>query len=43
MQPAPVQGLREQNITQVPKFYGYGNKDPTEWAKRFDATCLTNN
>ena len=43
LQPAPAQALREQNIAQVPKFHGYGNKDPAEWAKRFDAVCLTNN
>jgi len=43
LQPAPAQAPREHNIAQVPKFHGYGNKDPTEWAKRFDAACLTNN
>ncbi len=43
MQSAPVQGPRKQNIVQVPKFHGYGNENPTEWAKRFDITCLTNN
>src|SRR6266542_1698396 len=43
LQPALAQAPREQNIAQVPKFYGYGNEDPTEWAKRFDAACLTNN
>ncbi len=43
LQPAPAQALKEQNIAQVPKFHGYGNEDPAEWAKRFDATCLTNN
>src|SRR6266498_2415728 len=43
LQPAPVQAPREQNIAQVPKFHGYRNEDPAEWAKRFDATCLTNN
>ena len=43
LQPAPAQAPREQNIAQVPKFYGYRNEDPAEWAKRFDATCLTNN
>ena len=43
MQPAPVLGLKEQNIAQVSKFYGYGNKDPAEWVKRFDTTYLTNN
>ena len=43
LQPAPAQALREQNIAQVPKFHGYGNEDPAEWAKRFDAACLTNN
>ncbi len=40
MQPAPAQA---QNIAQVPKFHGYGNEDPAEWTKRFDAACLTNN
>ena len=43
MQPTPVQGPREQNITQVPKFHGYRNEDPAKWAKRFDAAYLTNN
>ncbi len=43
LQPAPVQAPREHNIAQVPKFHGYGNEDPAEWAKRFDAACLTNN
>ncbi len=43
MQPAPVQGSREQNIAQVSKFHGYENENPTEWVKRFDAVCLTNN
>ena len=43
LQPAPAQASREQNIAQVPKFHGYGNEDPAEWAKRFDAACLTNN
>ena len=43
MQPAPAQAPREQNIAQVPKFHGYGNENPSEWAKRFDAACLTNN
>ncbi len=43
MQPASAQALRKQNIAQVPKFHGYGNKDSAEWAKRFDAACLTNN
>jgi len=43
LQPAPAQAPREQNIAQVPKFHGYGNEDPAEWAKRFDAACLTNN
>src|SRR6266498_1705100 len=43
LQPALAQAPREQNIAQVPKFHGYGNEDPTEWAKRFDAACLTNN
>ncbi len=43
LQPAPVQAPREQNIAQVPKFYGYENEDLAEWAKRFDAACLTNN
>src|SRR6266498_152818 len=43
LQPALAQAPREQNITQVPKFHSYGNKDPAEWAKRFDAACLTNN
>ena len=43
LQPAPAQAPREQNIAQVSKFHGYGNEDPAEWAKRFDATCLTNN
>ena len=43
MQLASVQRPREQNIAQVSKFHGYRNENPTEWAKRFDATCLTNN
>ncbi len=43
LQPAPAQAPREQNIAQVPKFHGYGNEDPAEWAKRFDAVCLMNN
>ncbi len=43
MQPASAQASREQNIAQVPKFHEYGNEDPTEWAKRFDVACLTNN
>ncbi len=43
LQPAPVQGPREQNITQVSKFHGYGNEDPAEWVKKFDTACLTNN
>src|SRR6266498_421430 len=43
LQPTPAQALREQNIAQVPKFHGYRNEDPAEWAKRFDAVCLTNN
>ncbi len=43
LQPAPAQAPREQNIVQVPKFHGYGNENPAEWAKRFDAACLTNN
>src|SRR6266498_4996065 len=43
LQPAPAQASRKQNITQVPKFHGYENEDPTEWAKRFNAACLTNN
>ncbi len=43
MQPALIQRSKEQNIAQVPKFYRYGNENPTEWAKRFDAACLTNN
>src|SRR6266540_2973533 len=43
LQPAPAQASKEQNIAQVLKFHGYGNKDPTEWAKRFDAAYLTNN
>src|SRR6266498_3378757 len=43
LQPAPAQASREQNIAQVLKFHGYENKDPSEWAKRFDAACLTNN
>src|SRR6266498_1531136 len=43
LQPTPAQVPREQNIAQVPKFYGYGNENPVEWAKRFDAACLTNN
>ncbi len=43
MQPAPAQASKEQNIAQVPKFHGYENEDPVEWAKRFDAVCLTNN
>ncbi len=30
MQPALVQGPREQNIAQIPKFHGYGNKDPAK-------------
>src|SRR6266511_769902 len=40
LQPAPAKAPREQNITQVPKFHGYGNEDPAEWAKRFDAAYL---
>jgi len=43
LQPAPAQAPREQNIAQVPKFHRYGNENPSEWAKRFDAACLTNN
>ena len=43
LQSALVQGPREQNIAQIPKFYGYENEDPAEWAKRFNVTCLTNN
>jgi len=43
LQPTPAQALREQNIAQVPKFYGYENEDLAEWAKKFDAACLTNN
>jgi len=43
LQSAPVQASRKQNIAQVPKFHGYGNEDLTEWAKGFDAACLTNN
>ena len=43
LQPAPVQAPREQNIAQVSKFHGYRNENPAEWAKRFDAACLTNN
>ena len=43
LQPTSAQAPREQNIAQVSKFYEYGNEDPTEWAKRFDAACLTNN
>ena len=43
MQPALAQASREQNIAQVSKFHGYGNEDLAEWAKRFDAVCLTNN
>ncbi len=43
LQPALIQGLREQNIAQVSKFHGYRNENPTEWAKRFDVACLTNN
>ncbi len=43
LQPALAQAPREQNIAQVLKFHEYGNEDPAEWAKRFDATCLTNN
>jgi len=43
MQPALAQNPREHNIAQVSKFHGYGNEDSTEWAKRFDAACLTNN
>jgi len=43
LQPALTQAPREQNIAQVSKFHGYGNEDPTEWAKRFDTACLTNN
>src|SRR6266542_4051380 len=43
LQPVPTQAPREQNIAQVPKFHDYGNEDPAEWAKRFDAACLTNN
>ena len=43
LQLALAQALREQNIAQVSKFHGYRNKNPTEWAKRFDVACLTNN
>ena len=43
MQSAPVQGLREQNIAQVPKFHRYENENLIEWVKRFDAMCLMNN
>jgi len=43
LQPAPVQAPRKQNIAQIPKFHGYGNEDSTEWVKRFDTACLTNN
>ncbi len=38
-----VNRFRKQNIAQVTKFNGYGNKDPAKWVKRFDAACLTNN
>ena len=30
LQPALAQAPREQNIAQVPKFYGYENEDPFE-------------
>jgi len=30
IQPASVNVPREQNIAQVPKFNGYGNKDPAK-------------
>ncbi len=30
MQLASVPGPREQNITQVPKFHMYGNKNPAK-------------
>ena len=30
LQPASAQALKKQNITQVPKFHGYGNEDPSE-------------
>ena len=43
LQPPLAQAPREQNIAQVSKFHGYGNEDPAEWAKRFDAAYLTNN
>ena len=43
LQLVPAQALREQNIAQILKFHGYGNEDPTKWAKRFDAACLINN
>ena len=43
LQPAPAQGPKEQSIAQVLKFHRYGNENPTEWAKKFDAACLTNN
>ncbi len=43
MQPASANRPKEQNIVQVFKFNGYGNEDLTEWAKRFDIACLTNN
>ncbi len=43
LQPASAPAPKEQNIAQVPKFHDYRNEDPAEWAKRFDATCLTNN
>jgi len=43
LQLAFAQAPREQNIAQVSKFHEYGNEDSTEWAKRFDTVCLTNN
>ena len=33
LQSASAQAPREQNIAQILKFHGYGNENPTEWAK----------
>ena len=43
MQPALANRPKKQNITQISKFHGYRNENPVEWAKRFNAICLTNN
>ena len=36
LQSALVQGPREQNIAQIPKFYGYGNE--VQYTNRFKRT-----